>query len=328
MPAWLICPKCGEIYINEKICSTCLVETVASCPFCERSAQECICKYEEIKPMMLQSPYIRKAFVEGIVKGLYKNNFQNIDAVVVYGSLERDMDLLIINNKAQTINTGCFIMGKTILDIIEAPYSLLLSKLKLLDPIYTEPILTGEVCFGDPKLIMELKETAHQIKPTPKVLLYLFNEGLMLLNCAISMIGMYIYERNAAKLEENDIMLDVPFIDEILHMQHAEEKKHRKSKTVETAIVNLAFSCSYLAFCKHYYEGGNLITYKQLLEKENNKLLREIDDYKRKILRGEIYDLDLLTSLISETKGLYKNFEENALPHIVGLLRWVEKDRQ
>lgn len=326
MVAWLICPKCGEIYPEERICSFCLVETVPSCPFCERSAQECMCMRKEITSEMMQSTYIRKALIEGIVKGIYKDNFQNINLVIAYGSFERDIDLLIINNIAKAINRGSLKIGKTLIDFIEISKSLLLSKLEMLDPIYTEPILTGEIYLGDEELLNELKEVIFKTKPNQKLLLYLFNEGIMFLNLAISLISMHIYEGNLAKLHKGDMNLDVSFVDEIFQTLSIEDKKDTRSAAIESAIISLSFSCSYLAFCKHYYENKNVITYRELIKSEANEKLREIEEYKRKILRGEPPNLNRLISLALEVKNLYKNFEKTTLPLIRGLPYWIRKD--
>lgn len=322
MVSWLICPKCGEVYYDQKMCHTCLVETIPTCPFCEKAPNNCVCRFSETTSIMLQSPYIRKAFIEGLVKGLYKEAFKNISLILIYGSLERDIDLLIVNNAARTINFTCWKIQSTLLDIIELSESKLIGKLKFLDPVYTEPVLTGESCFGDPQLFTKLKETIHQAKPNRKVLLYLFNEGMMLFNCALSMLSMWLYENNVEALEKSCLSYLAFYIDEILHPKFKKEGKHIRSSSIETAIINLAFSCSYLAFCKHYLEKEEIITYQKLLE--SNELLREINDYKKKIVRGEKPDLEHILSIARKVKNMYKDFEISVLPRIVGLPYWSE----
>jgi hypothetical protein len=167
--------------------------------------------------------------------------------VTLYGSNrdfanpERDIDLFILAEGLSEYASDC--AGQ--LDVVLLPVEEARMRARLLDPLVTEPALTGRTVFGqrvvDP---MELERSAE----------------------AKSVAAQHLVERGAEVLKWTDESLG-----DAIHIEAIGDQG-----LLDRILRNASYAASYLTFSSWYRDGGRLITLQELVEEFPRGLLAQV----------------------------------------------------
>ena len=190
----------------------------------------------------------REDILLNIIKEKSDGRFNNLKLAVLYGSKKpySDIDfLLVFDDNAETKK-----YAPNDPDILEIKEKEFIEKTRMLDPQYTEPLLTGELVYGDKNNFRELKRAIKRIKPDEKIVSYL--QG-MSDEC----------NKNALQFEKM-----------------SEEKTQKARYNKHCSLLCQSFSQSYMAFADIYKKIKKPLTLKEVL-KHNKELSLSIEKVKK-----------------------------------------------
>ncbi len=199
--------------------------------------------------MLLNILKIKKALIT-----LLGNDYcENEVKVILYGSQKngRDIDIMITQNN--TFLSQAFVVGK--LDIFSISYKKYEKLLKLLDPIVTEPILTGKLLFGDKKEWLKEKSNLLKQIPSNRNVNYFVNRCFEEFLSAVQILNQYKSQNSA------DILI--------------------------WAFKNLSYSIAYASFAQYYNTPNKKVCPLNELIKEKNIIFPEFWDFRDKVKKGE-----------------------------------------
>ncbi len=236
-----------------------------------------------------------------IIKKVAKENlkdFNNIEYLIQYGSLERDIDLLAVYpddilQKKGLIYDGC-------IDINVLNKTLFLQKLKLYDIEILEPILTGNLLTGDEKGFEKIISQIKNGKPSKEAVDHANKRSLETFNSA-----MFFYNQNMFK--RNNLLLSSNSPKEAAKIILGKEQSNSCTEDLLYVLNNLSFSMSYKLSADDYNNKEAFTTFKELLK---NPLLKNIVEYLKNVENGkENLREDKTLELITLTKDfLLENF--------------------
>ena len=226
-----------------------------------------------------------------IIKKVAKENlkdFNNIEYLIQYGSLERDIDLLAVYpddilQKKGLIYDGC-------IDINVLNKTLFLQKLKLYDIEILEPILTGNLLTGDEKGFEKIISEIKRGKPSKEAVDHANKRSLETFNSA-----MFFYHQSRFKYNNSLLNSNCP---EAAKTILGKEQSNSCTEDLLYVLNNLSFSMSYNLSADYYNNKKTFTTFKELTK---NTLLKNIMQYLKNVENGrenlrEDKTLELLTS--------------------------------
>jgi hypothetical protein len=252
----------------------------------------------------------------GIIHGLYQSDIRNVISVVIYGSLQRDVDLLIVMNAPLVLDPTplYFKSGNLVVDGIQISQEVLLKKLSFLDIAYTEPLLTGKLLIGDPKWFRKIRCTILKTKPTRRTLLNLLVEGCRCTILADMFLQSYKLEIldylwHKIRKDPAEILTYTPFIS----IQEGNSKYLDfpfASRSAELVLLNLAFASSYFFLSDYYKHQFRVITFSQILEMDLafGEKVRKLHKYRKAVEYGR--KIPTLRELIALMEQIKQDFTE------------------
>lgn len=179
--------------------------------------------------------------IDSITKLLGSDIFEENTFLLKYGKneLKSDIDLCLLIPDAQSVNN--FTFGK--LDLLVINMSLCLDLIVKLDPIVTEPLLTGNLIMGNENDFLSIKQKLIDTKPNDEAVRHLVLRTFETLLSAETFFNYYLNDNNLENLKKS--------------------------------FNNLAFSISYASFAKHYNSKERISTLDELI----NEQLIELPDF-------------------------------------------------
>jgi len=228
-----------------------------------------------------------------IIKKVAKENLKNFDSLeylIQYGSLERDIDLVavypddILQKKGMVYN-GCIdanVLNKT----------LFLQQLKLYDIEILEPVLTGNLLIGNEKDFKKIKSDIKKGEPSKEAVDHANKRSLETFNSA-----MFFY--NQSRFKHNNLLLNSDYL-EAARTILGKERSNSCTEDLLYVLNNLSFSMSYKLSAEHYNK-NNFTTFKNLTK---NPILKNIIQYLKNVENGrESLREDKTLGLLNSTKS-------------------------
>lgn len=235
-----------------------------------------------------------------IIKKVAKENLKNFDSLeylIQYGSLERDIDLLAVYpdevlQKKGMIYNGC-------IDINVLNKTLFLQKLKLYDIEILEPILTGNLLTGNEKDFKKIKSEIKKGTPSKEAIEYANKRSLETFNSAI-----FFY--NQSRFKHNNLLLNSNYL-EAAKIILGKQQSNSCTEELLYTLNNLSFSLSYKLSAEYYDKKKSFTTFKDIAI---NPLLDNVMTYLKNVENGrENLREDKTSELISLTRSfLSANF--------------------
>ncbi len=172
----------------------------------------------------------RSTTIKSVIKLLSADSKNPLRNLVLYGSGKNDIDMLAIY-KYQPISIN---ISLGILDIIAVGYDKFIELLELYDPLITEPILTGQCCYGDTNEMENFKDFLVNSKPTIDSIFYLIDQSIKILNDAVGYLNLVQHNNNCSLYED-------------------------------FFWKNLSFSASYISYAKEYRNGNYPLVFQDIL---------------------------------------------------------------
>lgn len=225
-----------------------------------------------------------------IIKKVAKENlkdFNNIEYLLQYGSLERDIDLLAVYpddiiQKKGLIYDGC-------IDINVLNKTLFLQKLKLYDIEILEPVLTGNLLTGDEKDFEKIISQIKNSKPPKEAIGHANKRSLETFNSAMFFYHQSRFKHNSSLLNSNCLEAAKTIL--------GKEQSNSCTEDLLYVLNNLSFSMSYKLSADYYDKKKSFTTFKDLTQ---TPLLKNIITYLKDVENGkenlrEDKTLELLT---------------------------------
>jgi len=211
---------------------------------------------------------------KGIVKRvIQERRLRDIVFLLWYGDRKgKDVDLLVVLKDG--VQLGLYEMTRW--DILEVDSEDFEKRLRLFDPVITEPVITGSLLLGDLEKFTCFKKNLLSTYPS------------------ISIIS-FLLRRACEELENAAVFLE-------RYQQKAE------SQLLLFALLDLSFACSYFGFAEYYK--GNLwsgpISFSELLTQSNNPTLRKVVLTFKQTKSGRKINETKVSSLIQEVRKIIK----------------------
>lgn len=210
--------------------------------------------------------------IPGVVHLIYGRRVHDIVWAIVYGSLQRDIDLFVVTKaivvprpaRRDMSNFKLAATEGTEIDGCEMLYGDFLERVRNWDVVCTEPLLTGTVVVGDRLSFFLLRDHLRDgaYKASEKETSYLRHEGRRLLQDAETWLRSY-------------------------PRSHARESRLSKAEVMRGAVSCLSYACSYLFLHACYSAGGPVTTLAEVLASPKAELLRRVRTYEKALNAGE-----------------------------------------
>ncbi len=177
-----------------------------------------------------------------LVKERLGENFNNLEFVILFGSKKRysDIDLCVIVKDESKINQYSSSNIENIVDMPIYHKSDFLKKIEMFDLVATEPIITGNILFGNKNEFQRMKQYLKENKPTKESLDYMSKK---IKEC---------YE-NASNFLKN-----------------------REKRSILNGLVSLTYALSYEETLFRYKNGSRVALFSEIKNKEIEKIRNEI----------------------------------------------------
>ncbi|MDP2934826.1 MAG: hypothetical protein Q8N59_03620 [bacterium] len=182
----------------------------------------------------------RERIVEKVIR---KRKSQDIVFLLWYGNRKgKDVDLLLVLKDEVRIN--CYKMAKW--DILEINNKDFKRRLKLFDPVMTEPVMSGVLLFGSYEKFVYLKRKILSICPSVKTIEFLL-------------------ERASKELENANDFFE-------------RYQKKTESQLLLFTLLDLSFACSYFEFARYYRNSFDVgpISFSELLMQGGRLTLKKV----------------------------------------------------
>lgn len=193
---------------------------------------------------------------------------EGLKYLIAYGSRKRDLDMLAVygdNIKLAAQN----IFHKNAADIILLNEGIFLKRLELLDIEITEPLLTGDILFGDENALGRVMLRVYRAAPSKEAIEYSGKRSIQTFNSALFFFGQHKYRGN-------EHMLATQSLENAAKLMLANQPA-QPSQDLLYCLANLSFSLSYSLAAKEQEKGDKIILFKGLLAKDC--LLQELFSY-------------------------------------------------
>ncbi len=200
-------------------------------------------------------------------------NLEKVVFLVYYGNLQgQDIDLLAVIESGVEINH----YRPSSLDILEINEPSFWERLRLFDPVFTEPILTGSLLFGNEEVFSKARNMIKQSSPSKAAVRFLEQRSLQELGHAEFYLEKY-------EIEKNNLFLFY-------------------------ALIDLSFALSYLEFSKYYNRifSKSVITLRELLQKIKPELLQKVLSYLKLVKKSKRISRKSVVSFCLQTKKLIR----------------------
>lgn len=206
-------------------------------------------------------------------------NLNELEFLILYGSKRDygDVDLLAVSKNNDHKYTGH-------LDIIQVAKKDFVERLKLFDIELTEPILTGELIIGNEYNFKKIKKQLFKQKFSEESSNYLKKRILNIYNNAEYCYDSGVYEAKQKLINNFNGDLSIKII---------EEETDFISPHFLISLNNMSYIMSYSLSNELYKNGSKVLSLNEIIEKTNNKLLKQIIHYTSNIKK----DLDVPTKI-------------------------------
>ena len=177
-----------------------------------------------------------------IAKEKLNSRFNNLTFLIHFGSKNPNGDIDLCAVLEDEIKVDEYEHSRTI-DLSQFNYSNFLKRLSLFDIPITQPLLTGELVYGDDKKFQELRRKLKNQKPTQKAIKHLQERSKWCFNYALNCFNQHVEGSNALELTLN----------------------------------NLAYALSFQDLSKKYKQGSSVL----VLDEVSNPLLNKIREYSK-----------------------------------------------
>lgn len=189
-----------------------------------------------------------KATLVEIAKEKLTSRFNDLLFLIHFGSTDSRGDIDLCAVLKDNVRIDEYEHSRTI-DLSQFEYSDFLNRMGLFDIPVTEPLMTGDLVYGDEKEFQHLVINLKQQRPNPEAIKYLHDRKMWCLDHAIRCFDKYTKGSNALEVTLND----------------------------------LAYTLSFHVFAETYQTGSSVITFSEV----HNQLLSEIRLYMKSCESGD-----------------------------------------